>query len=325
MKVSQFKRVISLVMGFSLLTSISVSAGAASFSSSEEVQKLIRDDLGVSYVSPKLANTVQKDLNNLSSVGLNNISIGSVNEDGSINYISSNSNGNSDTLTIKENRNGDINLDVTNGDRHDNVVIKEDGTILLDGEEVLIEFIQDASSDTANLPTMDVMPSPDAMRANLPTMNAMTSEVMRIGGSQHIYSENNLATRGYYTNFKSFPTQKITFTKYLGQMTAAGAITIFVASLKQAVKAALAGGYTFAFEQFCSAYYSYICDQLIWKAQEVAPTTKYASIRISSWSNNENNGLLDYYKYYFEYYASDALQEGTKAADQIIYHERSTN
>lgn len=137
------KKAISVLLTTAMLISIlSVGASAASVETVErmaDAQEMIAEDLGQAQVSTELVKTVAHDQELLEKAALSGfVEISEVAQNGNVTYKIPYE-WTTEYITVEENEEGNIVLNITDGNKHDELVYTTDGRIILNGGEVTVD------------------------------------------------------------------------------------------------------------------------------------------------------------------------------------------
>lgn len=132
---------LAVVMVGSLCTIGAYAANAEQIQADANAQRLIVDSLGKDQLNNTTVQTVSHDLTLLEKASIADlVEIDTINADGSITYAIPYESINSvEYVSIKEDSAGNTVLDITDGTRHNELILTTDGRIILDGYEIKYE------------------------------------------------------------------------------------------------------------------------------------------------------------------------------------------
>lgn len=288
------KKAISILLTAAMLLSVlSVGASAASAETVEQMaaaQEMIIKDLGRDKVSLELVQTVAHDQKLLKKAALGDlVEINEVDPNGSVTYAMLFEKS-TEYITVLEDNEGNIILNVTDYDKYDELIYTKDGQIFLNGKEVTVEDTYAPSVDendgSASISAVSPGISPNA------------------GVYRHYYGATPCVTAagkfyspaGFKSTGKGFTGKTITY----GQIIAGITATVLLSTLINAVgpllpnimKAALSAGDGFSIVQAA----------LNMKRTELAIiagecTRKYVDVNMDEHAKTTNNSLYSEYHY----------------------------
>lgn len=301
------KKVISVLLTTVMLISIlSVGASAASAETVErmaDAQEMIAEDLGQAKVNTELVKTVAHDQELLEKASLaESVSISEVRTDGTVIYENViGETGVIDYIVVSENENGDIILDITENDKRDKLIYKKDGSIVLDGHEVIIEH------DTTQPITESTQLSMDS--------------IARVGmiPSSKTYALPNgeKSVPSYFSKTgKTYATNRITFEKYLSNIAVSTVISVAANAVKGGFAAIAAGLSALAIASAIQLAFEYAQDQVLLMLQSHT-TSKTASFSAVQYVNKNNDTLHAEWLYLMKLYG-EANYVGTPTNSGVL-------
>lgn len=139
--------VLSIVMVFSLCSTGAYAATAENIQLKADAKQLIIDSLGESYLNTGTIQTVSNDLEMFEKVSLADlVEISSVNTSSKVTYKIPYDNVTA-YINISEDKSGNIILNIAEGTKHDELIYKSDGQIVLNGYAVTVQDENAIGSD----------------------------------------------------------------------------------------------------------------------------------------------------------------------------------
>lgn len=287
------KKVISVLLTTAMLISmLSVGAYAASAETVErmaDAREMITEDLGQAQVSARLVRTVAHDQELLEKAALSSfVEISEVAPDGNVTYEIPYE-WTTEYITVEEDEERNVVLNITDGDKHDELIYTNDGRILLNGGEVIVE----------DRYTSDV----EANRGSA----LMEDASMGIQPYAGVYRQYQAATHTFRNGVSYAPNGfKATGAKYIGktitfsQIVAGFTISAFISALCSAAAPLLPGVMVAALN--AADALSIMQAAINAKQTELAVlagqcTKKYVNVDVVEYAKTTNNSLYSVFHY----------------------------
>lgn len=226
-KENQMKKLLSVLLTLAMMISmLSVGASAANVETVErlaDAQEMIVEDLGQAQVSTELVKTVAHDQRLLEKAALSSlVEIGEVASDGDVIYEIPYEWG-TEYITVAEGEQGNIVLNITDGDKEDELVYTNDGRILLNGNEVIVEdqYALDVESNDVSALTADtngIQPYAGVYRQYKAATHTFKSGV-------------SYAPDGFKATGAKFTGKTISYTQVISTLTASAFISILCSAV----------------------------------------------------------------------------------------------
>ncbi len=270
------KRAISWILSISMVICIASIPALADNEMELEtnIDKMLGEYVGNSQ-APKMRETVASDIENLDSIGITPAVISSMRleDNGKMVYVLKLIPDVSSELIVSEESNGNLTLEITEGNKHDTVLFRNDGKLYINNHEIVTKISNEESG-------------------NKVSANARCEQ----------YSETCLyGTPSEYTNFVSYNTvADVEFNQNICSLT------------YSAIAIALSGFFSLFMPGIGASILGSLAVFLYDLANQYAPLSTCGSYKLWKYEHPDSNSLNRYYKYsgYF-YVLSDFTGNST--------------
>lgn len=306
------KKLTTLMLILVMCFNLCVPAQANGNNSQQEdyAAQLIEAGLGEGFLQDDLICAVSADIEAVNDVGLSSsrISILDVDEFGNVLYSYQVLDSLQSTIRVEKNEDGTIILDVIEGNCHDILEVRKDGTMLLDGQEIIIslsEALEDSLYRTA---------------PGFSSMNSINSNIYAGGTRERVYQE---------TPFSSM--QSRDFTIYVGNYNVPDvetekkivsiSITVLTGIMSTAIGIALGGIPGSIVGAVIGGAISIAAGEMKTMAEQYAPDTAHFSFKQYQYEHKSLSTPIDrYYQYIINFYVKKNY-EGTPIIPATYIYE----
>lgn len=283
----KLRKIISLILCVSMMGSIcSVGAAAATAEQTEttaKAQTMIADSFGKNMKDKELLKTVSNDLTLLEQVTLSdNLTISQVDSDGDVTYqVTYEEIGVTDYINVMEDNEGNIILNITDGDKHDELTFTGDGKVILDGYEVTFEEEEIIESLTKEKTDALLMASP---RAGMYPQMFGVNPVLDGRGKP-------VAPSGYKYTGGTYSGKNLSLGKQVAEITISALISIIAGAAASSLSKAIATLSSVSDATSCIKLALTLRQRQLALVADQCGGAKAVSVGVSEYAKNDNNSL----------------------------------